>query len=222
MSVIYIVEDDKDIREIESIALQNSGYTTYEFSTVKEFETAIDSKIPDLIILDIMLPDGDGNYVVSSLKKREDLKRVPVIMVTAKTSDTDLAKGLNLGADDYIKKPFSVLELISRVGALLRRIGEDKYNILGIGEISLNESKRKVFIFDEEVELTYKEFELLKYLIVNSGKVLSRERIMSAVWNTDFEGESRTLDMHINTLRKKLKNEGDRIKTIRNVGYIIE
>lgn len=222
MPVIYIVEDDKNISEIEAIALQNSGYKTEEFATVKEFIEALGNKTPDLILLDVMLPDGDGNRVVSTLREKEMTKNVPIIMVTAKTSDTDLAKGLNTGADDYIKKPFSVLELVSRVGALLRRTSEKKDSDLGVGEISLNESNRKVLVSGEEVELTYKEFELLKYLIVNRGTVLSRDRIMNAVWNTDFEGESRTLDMHINTIRKKLKSEGGRIKTVRNVGYSIE
>lgn len=222
MPVIYIVEDDENISEIEAIALQNSGYKTDQFTTIREFFLALEKRLPDLILLDIMLPDGDGNKVVSRLREKEETKKIPVIMVTAKTSDADLAKGLNTGADDYIKKPFSVIELVSRVGALLRRTGEKKDDDLVIGKISLNESKRKVFISGEEAELTYKEFELLKYLMANPGTVLSRERIMSTVWDTDFEGESRTLDMHINTIRKKLKGEGGRIKTIRNVGYSIE
>lgn len=222
MPVIYIVEDDNNISEIEAIALQNSGYKTVQFATVAEFEKALVDEIPDLVILDIMLPDGDGNRVVKSLREKQKTRILPVIMVTAKTSDADLAKGLNTGADDYIKKPFSVLELISRVGALLRRFETEKYKTLDIGGISLDESKRKVYIGGEEVPLTYKEFELLKYLMVNRGNVLSREKIMSTVWDTDFEGESRTLDMHINTIRKKLKSEGGRIKTVRNVGYSIE
>lgn len=222
MPIIYIVEDDKNISEIEAIALQNSGYETVQFVTVAEFEEALKKEIPDLVILDIMLPDGDGNRVVTRLRESSATKKLPVIMVTAKTTDADLAKGLNTGADDYIKKPFSVLELVSRVGALLRRTDKQKENSLMIGKIVIDKDKRKVFISDEEAELTYKEFELLVLLMTNSQTVLSRERIMSAVWGYDFAGESRTLDMHINSLRKKLKDEGNRIKTIRNVGYIIE
>lgn len=222
MPIIYIVEDDKNISEIEAIALQNSGYETVQFVTVAEFEEALKKEIPDLVILDIMLPDGDGNRVVTRLRESSATKKLPVIMVTAKTTDADLAKGLNTGADDYIKKPFSVLELVSRVGALLRRTDKQKETSLTIGKIVIDKDKRKVFISDEEAELTYKEFELLVLLMTNSQTVLSRERIMSAVWGYDFAGESRTLDMHINSLRKKLKDEGNRIKTIRNVGYIIE
>lgn len=222
MPIIYIVEDDKNISEIEAIALQNSGYETVQFVTVAEFEEALKKEIPDLVILDIMLPDGDGNRVVTRLRESSATKKLPVIMVTAKTTDADLAKGLNTGADDYIKKPFSVLELVSRVGALLRRTDKQKETSLMIGKIVIDKDKRKVFISDEEAELTYKEFELLVLLMTNSQTVLSRERIMSAVWGYDFAGESRTIDMHINSLRKKLKDEGNRIKTIRNVGYIIE
>lgn len=222
MAVIYIVEDDKDISEIETIALQNSGYETAQFATVADFFKALEKEIPDLIILDIMLPDGDGNRVVTSLRENVATKKIPVIMVTAKTSDADLAKGLNIGADDYIKKPFSVLELVSRVGALLRRTGSEDENSLLLGEILIDKSKRKAFVSGKEVELTYKEYELLLFLTKSSNSVLSREKIMNEIWGTDYIGESRTLDMHINSLRKKLGDEGSRIKTVRNVGYIIE
>lgn len=222
MAVIYIVEDDKDISEIETIALQNSGYETVQFATVADFLKALETEIPDLIILDIMLPDGDGNRVVTSLRENVATKKIPVIMVTAKTSDADLAKGLNIGADDYIKKPFSVLELVSRVGALLRRTGSEDENSLVLGEILIDKSKRKVFISGKEAELTYKEYELLVLLTKSTNSVLSREKIMNEIWGTDYIGESRTLDMHINSLRKKLGDEGSRIKTVRNVGYIIE
>lgn len=222
MAVIYIVEDDKDISEIETIALQNSGYETVQFATVADFLRALKTEIPDLIILDIMLPDGDGNRVVTSLRENAATKKIPVIMVTAKTSDADLAKGLNIGADDYIKKPFSVLELVSRVGALLRRTGSEDENRLVLGEILIDKSKRKVFISGKEAELTYKEYELLVLLTKSTNSVLSREKIMNEIWGTDYIGESRTLDMHINSLRKKLGDEGSRIKTVRNVGYIIE
>lgn len=222
MAVIYIVEDDKDISEIETIALQNSGYETVQFATVADFLKALETEIPDLIILDIMLPDGDGNRVVTGLRENAATKKIPVIMVTAKTSDADLAKGLNTGADDYIKKPFSVLELVSRVGALLRRTGSEDENSLLLGEILIDKSKRKAFVSGKEVELTYKEYELLLFLTKSSNSVLSRDKIMNEIWGTDYIGESRTLDMHINSLRKKLGDEGSRIKTVRNVGYIIE
>ena len=174
-------------------------------------------------MLDVMLPDEDGLEIVKKLRKRPDTMRVPIIMVTAKTTEIDKVKGLDMGADDYITKPFGVMELISRVKALLRRsrnLQEEK--MISIGNVFMDTEKRAVYVNDEPCELTYKEFELLKLLMINAAIVLHRDTIMADVWGTDYEGESRTLDMHIKTLRHKLKEAGNRIKTVRNVGYRME
>lgn len=223
MALIYVVEDDQNIREIERFALQNSGYHVEEFGNAKEFYKRIADKLPQLILLDIMLPDEDGLAIIKKLRSMSETKRVPVIMVTAKTTELDKVKGLDLGADDYITKPFGVMELISRVKAVLRRTGESvEEQNLTLGEVSIDCKKHMVTVGDEVCELTFKEYELLKLLMMNVGIVMTRDVIMERVWGIDFEGESRTLDMHIKTLRQKLKDAGSRIKTIRNVGYIME
>ena len=169
-----------------------------------------------------MLPDESGNEIVRKLRKNGDTKRIPVIMVTAKTTELDLVKGIEDGADDYIKKPFSVMELISRVKALLRRTEPEEVKVLTLDELVLNNNKHEVTIADNTVELTFKEYELLQYLLINKGIVLARDTIMDHIWGMAYEGESRTLDMHIKTLRQKLGDYGSRIRTIRNVGYVIE
>ena len=220
---IYIVEDDKNIREIEMFALKNSGYAVEEFENAKSFFSRITEKVPDLVLLDIMLPDMDGLEIVKKLRSRPDTVRVPIILVTAKTTELDKVKGLDIGADDYLTKPFGVMELTSRVKALLRRsraLQDDKQLVLG--GITLDSERREVHVDGELCELTFKEFELLKLLMVNAGIVLHRDTIMSDVWGTDYEGESRTLDMHIKTLRQKLGEAGNMIKTVRNVGYKME
>ena len=223
MALIYVVEDDQNIREIERFALQNSGYHVEEFGNAKEFYKRIADKLPQLILLDIMLPDEDGLAIIKKLRSMSETKRVPVIMVTAKTTELDKVKGLDLGADDYITKPFGVMELISRVKAVLRRTGESvEEQNLTLGEVSIDCKKHMVTVGDEVCELTFKEYELLKLLMMNAGIVMTRDVIMERVWGIDFEGESRTLDMHIKTLRKKLGEEGIRIKTVRNVGYVLE
>lgn len=220
---IYIVEDDKNIREIEMFALKNSGYAVEEFENAKSFFSRTVEKVPDLVLLDIMLPDMDGLEIVKKLRSRPDTVRVPIILVTAKTTELDKVKGLDIGADDYLTKPFGVMELISRVKALLRRsraLQDDKQMVLG--DITLDSERREVHVGGELCELTFKEFELLKLLMVNVGIVLHRDTIMSDVWGMDYEGESRTLDMHIKTLRQKLGEAGNMIKTVRNVGYKME
>lgn len=223
MALIYIVEDDSNIREIETIALKNSGQKVEDFDRAQTFYEKLAEKVPDLVLLDIMLPDEDGIAILKKIRQNPITMKLPVIMVTAKSTELDMLKGLDMGADDYIKKPFSVMELISRVKALLRRtidLSEQKFYT--VGGIFLDGERHAVFVNDEPVELTYKEYELLKLLMMNSGIVLTREVIMQNVWGTDFEGESRTVDMHIKTLRQKLLSEGVLIKTIRNVGYIME
>ena len=169
-----------------------------------------------------MLPDESGTNVLKKLRSNPDTKKLPVIMVTAKTQELDVIRGLDGGADDYIKKPFSVMELISRVNALLRRTETKEHQIYELDTLIINDEKREASIDGTPIELTYKEYELLRYLVKNKNIVLSREKIMEHIWGIDYEGESRTLDMHIKTLRKKMGTFGTRLRTIRNVGYIIE
>lgn len=218
--LIYVVEDDADIRELETYALKNSGYDVQSFAESKGFFKACISEKPHLIILDVMLPDFDGLSVLEKLRKDAATKTIPVILVTAKGSEMDKVKGLDMGADDYITKPFSVLELISRVRAILRRCNyDDRQEVITLGGIVFDDSKHIVTSDGEPCTLTYKEYELLKYLLKNKGMALTRENIILNVWGYDFEGESRTVDMHITTLRQKLGSCGNLIKTVRNVGY---
>ncbi|MGN0471461.1 MAG: response regulator transcription factor [Lachnospiraceae bacterium] len=222
MALIYIVEDDESIREIEEFALRNAGHKVIGFPDAKSFYRKLDEILPELVLVDIMLPDENGNEIVRRIRRNPDTRRLPVIMVTAKTAEIDLIKGLEDGADDYIKKPFSVMELISRVKALLRRTEPEEIRTLALDELILNNEKREVTIDGQAIELTYKEYELLQLLLMNKGIVLSRDTIMDHVWGISYEGESRTLDMHIKTLRQKMGIYGARIRTVRNVGYVIE
>lgn len=222
MAIIYIVEDDDNIREIEEFALMNAGHKVLGFKCAKDFYKKMEEVTPNLCLVDIMLPDESGNEIVRKLRGSSATKKLPIIMVTAKTSELDLVKGIEDGADDYIKKPFSVMELISRVKALLRRTLADEVKELCLDGIVVNNAKHEVSIDGKSVELTYKEYELLSLFIANRGIVLTREIIMDEVWGTDYEGETRTIDMHVKTLRHKLGEYGSRIKTIRNVGYVIE
>ena len=223
MALIYILEDDRNIREIEEIALKNADYEVVSFESAAEFGKRLKERVPDLLLLDLMLPDADGLRLVTQLRQNVMTMSLPVIMVTAKTTEIDKVRGLDSGADDYLTKPFSVMELISRVKALLRRSMKGlKERVITIGEISLDVERRKVTVAGERCELTYKEYELLKLLMNNAGIVTPREEILSKVWETDFEGESRTIDMHIKTLRQKLGSSANRIKTVRNVGYLFE
>lgn len=222
MALIYIVEDDVSIREIETIALKNSGYEVCAFENAKLFFKQIEKVLPDLLVLDVMLPDKDGNEIVNSLRSNKETKRIPIIMVTAKTEEIDMIRSLENGADDYLKKPFSIMELITRVKVLLRRCELETEDMMELDNIQIDNVRHRCMIDGEVVQLTYKEHELLKYLILNEGIVVTREQIMTAVWGESFEGESRTVDMHIKTLRKKMKDAGAHIQTVRNVGYVIE
>ncbi len=222
MALVYIVEDDENIREIEEFALMNAGHKVLGFENAKSFYKQIGEIIPDLVLVDIMLPDENGNEIVKKLRKNPDTRKLPIIMVTAKTTELDLVKGLEDGADDYIKKPFSVMELISRVKALLRRLEPEEIKQISLEELTLNNEKHEVTLAGVPVELTFKEYELLQYLLINKGIVLSRDSIMDEIWGMAYEGESRTLDMHIKTLRHKLGDFGTHIRTVRNVGYVIE
>lgn len=222
MALIYIVEDDESIREIETIALKNSNYIVSAFENAKEFYKKLDELVPDLILLDVMLPDESGYDIVRKLRKRPATQDIPIIMVTAKTTVMDMIKGLDGGADDYIKKPFSIMELITRVKALLRRTAKEEPKLLKLDDLVIDHERHVVTVNNEPVDLTYKEYELLRLLMGSQGIVMTREVIMRSVWDTDFEGETRTVDMHIKTLRHKLGDYGSRIKTVRNVGYVIE
>ncbi len=220
MALVYIVEDDRNIREIETFALKNTGYEVMGFECAKDFYKEMENRKPDIILLDIMLPDEDGLEIVRKLRAIAGTRGIPVIMVTAKASEIDKVKGLDMGADDYMTKPFGVMELISRVKALLRRSSAGEEKSLHIGSVCLDIEKHSVTVDGVLCELTYKEYELLRLLMNRAGIVTSRDMILERVWGTDFEGESRTLDMHIKTLRRKLNGAGAMIKTIRNVGYM--
>ncbi|WP_028242473.1 response regulator transcription factor [Pseudobutyrivibrio ruminis] len=222
MALIYVIEDDASIREIEEYALKNAGFEVKAFEKATPFFDKLEEILPDLIILDVMLPDENGIDIVKQLRNSSFTRDIPVIMVTAKTSELDLVKGLENGADDYVKKPFSVMELISRVKALLRRTLDDDVKKLELDGLVIDKERHEVKIDDNLIELTFKEYELLYYLTINKGIVLRRDQIMERIWGIDYEGESRTLDMHIKTLRHKLGEFGGRIRTVRNVGYVIE
>ncbi len=217
--LVYIVEDDASIRELEIYALKNSEFEVKGFEDGKSFMQALEVRKPDIVLLDIMLPQEDGLAILTNLRHIGAYINLPVIMVTAKTSEIDAVKGLDMGADDYITKPFGVMELVSRVKAVLRRSGANIKTILCYKNIEIDENKHTVLADGVEVELTYKEYEILKYLIRNKGIVLTRDRIMEMVWGYDFEQGNRTVDVHIQALRKKLGPAGEHIRTIRNVGY---
>lgn len=225
--MIFIVEDDDNIREMEGYALKNSGYDVRGFSDGASMLSAIEATLPRLILLDIMLPGDDGLTILKKLRDSERTKKIPIMMVTAKTTELDKVRGLDMGADDYLAKPFGIMELVSRVKALLRRTeaaqgaGANERAQLVFGEIRMDDSSRRVTSCGVDVDLTYKEYELLKFLLLNANIVMSRDRILSAVWGFDYEGESRTVDMHIKTLRQKLGEAGGAIKTVRSVGYKI-
>lgn len=226
MPLIYCVEDDDGIRELITCVLRSGSYETEVFDCAAPFNEAVKKRVPDLILLDIMLPDEDGFSILRRLKADKTTADVPVIMLTAKTAELDKVNGLESGADDYICKPFGVMELLSRIKAVLRRTGRKSPvsdNVLEIDGLSLDNEKRIVSYNGTEVTLTYKEFELLACLMRNRGIVLTREKLMEQVWGFDFEGETRTVDVHVKTLRQKLELAGcsGLIRTVRSVGYKI-
>lgn len=222
MIKIFYVEDDENIRELVLYALESSGFESRGFENSRSFFEALKETAPDLLLLDVMLPDEDGIAVLTRLRQDANFKQLPIIMLTAKGSELDKVMGLDLGADDYLAKPFSVMELVSRVKAVLRRISPPEETKLACGDIVMAVDRHTVTAAGEEVTLTFKEFELLHYLLKNAGIVLTREKIMEALWGFDFEGESRTIDMHINALRRKLGSSARQITTIRGLGYKME
>ena len=214
------MEDDVNICELEQYALRNNGYETAGFGDGKSFFAACEKEQPELVILDIMLPDQSGMEILKAFRTDMRNENIPVVMVTAKDSEIDVVKCLDQGADDYISKPFGLMEFISRIRAVLRRA--QKHNgdiVLHFQEIQMDKIARRVTVNGREVDLAFKEYELLRYFIENPSRVLSREELMNRVWNTDFSGESRTLDIHIRTLRQKLGDAGNYIHTVRKVGY---
>jgi len=219
------VEDDENIRELVIYALTSSGFDVAGFECGDVFFDALNKcvDLPSLLLLDIMLPGEDGLSILKKLRNDHRYKALPIIMLSAKNSEFDKVKGLDMGADDYIAKPFGVMELISRINAAIRRSGNTSIasDKLKCQNISLDNKRHSVTVDDENINLTYKEYELLNYLMLNKEVVLSRDKIMESVWGYDFEGESRTVDMHIKTLRQKLGSAGELIKTVRNVGYKI-
>ena len=221
MQTVYIVEDDLNIQEIEMYALRTGGFEARGFGEAESFYEAVREKKPDLVLLDIMLPDEDGYSVLNKIRMSPMTRDLPVILVTAKASEIDTVKGLDAGADDYIAKPFGIMELISRVRALLRRAGKDPVREqLILDGLVLDPGKRMCYAGDRQIDLTYKEYELLYCLMRNAGMVMKRDVLMEKIWGIDYEGGSRTLDAHIKSLRKKLGEEGSHIRTVRNVGYL--
>ncbi len=222
MSMIYCVEDDEDIRELITYAVKSAGFEAEGFEKASDFTARLSVCIPSLVLLDIMLPDRDGIEVLKDIRKNERTKKLPVIMLTAKGTESDKVKGFDNGADDYVTKPFGVMELISRIKAVLRRSGDGMIEaVIEYNGIVLDTNKRKVTADGKEVTVTYKEFELLRCLLMNRGAVMARERLLGEIWGYNFEGESRTLDVHVGSLRHKLGEKGKCIETIRNVGYRI-
>lgn len=224
--MIYIVEDDAEVREMESYALKSSGFEVTAFDCGKAMDEQLKIELPELFILDIMLPGEDGLSILKRLRGQENTRNIPVIMLTAKGTELDKVKGLDLGADDYMAKPFGILELISRVRAVLRRFGKgiaaEETEMISLGSVSIDDKRHTVSVDGNPVELTFKEYELLKLLIANPGIVFSRQQILEKIWGIDFDMDTRTVDMHVKTLRQKLGEQAFRIQTVRNVGYKAE
>lgn len=223
--MIYLVEDDDSIRELVVYTLNSVGFEAVGFSLPSKFFDALNAQSPELVLLDIMLPEEDGLSILKKLKGSGKTSQIPVMMLTAKDTEYDKVKGFDLGADDYMSKPFGMMELVARVKALLRRYAKTeapKTDEFVCGALSFSASKHSVSVLGESVTLTLKEFELLHTLIINRGQVMTRDQLLDAVWGYSFEGESRTLDVHIRTLRKKLGEAGDMVETVRGVGYIIQ
>lgn len=221
--MIYLVEDDDSIRELVIYTLQTTGLPAKGFSCAKEFWEAVKNEVPSMALLDIMLPDEDGLTILRKLRDSRSTAKLPVIMLTARGTEYDKVLGLNSGADDYIPKPFGMMELVARVKALLRRTEpETKTGSYRLGTVVVDLNKHTVKADGEPVSLTYKEFELLVFLMENEGIVLTRDQLLSKIWGYDFDGETRTVDVHIRTLRQKLGEASRYIETIRGVGYKME
>ena len=219
--MIYLVEDDESIRELVVYTLNSQGLEAEGFELPSAFWKAVEKKIPDMVLLDIMLPEEDGLEILKKLRKRSDTRQLPIAMLTAKGSEYDTVKGLDSGADDYIPKPFRMMELVSRVKALLRRTGygEEEDQIYEFGCLTVSKQRHQVKVDGEEVILTIKEFEMLLLLLSNPGIVFTRAQLLDKIWGYQFDGESRTVDVHVRTLRQKLGKAGQYIETVRGMGY---
>lgn len=221
--MIYCVEDERNIRELIVYTLESTGFEAKGFEDGVELFRELDKKVPSLILLDVMLPGEDGIQILKKLKMSLATRSIPVIMVTAKGAEYDKVIGLDEGADDYITKPFGMMEFVSRVKAVLRRVStEEPKKELSVGDVTISIEKHNVYVKNEYVMLTLKEFELLKFLFENVGIVLTRDRLLEHIWGYDFDGETRTVDVHIRTLRQKLGEAGNIIETVRGVGYRIQ
>ena len=221
--MIWCVDDDSTIREIEVYTLEQTGFEARGFADGISMLEALKTEIPKLIILDIMMPGMDGLEALSMLRSEAKYKNIPIIMATAKGTEMDKISGLNSGADDYLVKPFGIMEMVARVKAVLRRaVKEAHTDDITVGNIALKEKEHKVVANGERVELTHKEFEILKRFLHNPNMVFSRDTLMSEIWGMDYVGETRTVDMHIKTLRQKLGHAGGQIKTVIGVGYRLE
>lgn len=220
--MIWCVDDDNAIRDIEVYTLETAGFKAEGFADGASMQKALETELPELIILDIMLPGEDGVEILRKLRSDTRTKNLPVIMATAKGTEMDKIQSLDIGADDYLVKPFGVMEMVARVKAVLRRCERYDENELKVGNISMNETKHIVTADGAKVTLTLKEFEMLKLFMRNPGVVMSRDRLLSEVWGIDYTGESRTVDMHIKTLRQKLGESGRMIETVIGVGYRLE
>ena len=217
--LIYLVEDDNSIRELVAYTLQSAGFQAEGFEKPSVFWHALESKMPDLVLLDLMLPEEDGISILKKMRQDPKTKKMPIILLTAKSSEYDKVMGLEYGADDYVAKPFSMMELLARVKALLRRVEKDEDNGMVVGDLSVNKTRHEVLVKGLPVTLTLKEFELLCLLMENKGKVLTRDQLLNSIWGYEFDGENRTVDVHIRTLRQKLGSCGEYIETVRGVGY---
>ena len=221
--MVYLVEDDESIRELVVYTLNSQGIEAEGFCVPSDFWETLEKRVPDLILLDIMLPEEDGLSMLEKLRKRSDTKQLPSAMLTAKGSEYDTVKGLDSGADDYIPKPFRMMELVSRVKALLRRSGksEGTDTEYTMGNLYVSKKKHQVKVDGKEITLTMKEFEMLLLLLSNPGIVFTRAQLLDKIWGYQFDGESRTVDVHIRTLRQKLGEAGHYIETVRGMGYKI-
>ena len=221
--MIYCVDDDSTIRELELYSLAQMGFSACGFSDGAALFAALEKERPELIVLDVVLPGEDGMELLKKLREHLHYRDIPVIMATSNGTETDRITGLNMGADDYLVKPFSVMEMVARVNAVLRRAAKaNAAPNLSVGAISLSQERHKAFVWGEAVQLTHKEFEILTLFLKNPETVFSRETLMNQVWGSDYRGESRTVDMHIKTLRQKLGTAGAQIKTVIGAGYKLE
>ncbi len=220
--MIYCVEDDEAIRELMIYTLKASGFEARGFESAEDFWHSVKEQLPELVLLDVMLPGEDGLTILNRLRSGSGTSDIPVIMATAKISEFDKVTGLDMGADDYLAKPFGMMEMVSRIKAVLRRSGTRRTDILKCGDVVLDENRHTVTAGGRNVDLTLKEYELLKLFMESPGRVFTRESILSNVWGVDFMGETRTVDVHIGTLRTKLEKAGDMIQTVRGVGYKME